>query len=146
MGSLNLPGSGEVYVDTSIVIYGVEKVKPYAQLLEPLWSALRTGAVTLVTSELTWLETLVKPFRDGNTGLEQLFRDFLTAREVRLVPADLGLWERAAQLRPLGLRTPDALHAATALEARCSRFLTNDPIFVRVAGLPVAVLKDLLPP
>ena len=146
MGILSLPGSGEVYADASVVIYGVERVKPYAQLLEPLWEAVRTGALTLVTSELTWLETLVKPLREGNTALEQRFRDFLTAREVRLVPADLKLWERAARLRSLGLRTPDALHAATALESHCSQFLTNDPIFVRVTGLPVTVLKDLLPP
>lgn len=37
MGQLILPGSGTVYVDTSPVIYAVEKVAPYAALLNPLW-------------------------------------------------------------------------------------------------------------
>jgi predicted nucleic acid-binding protein len=99
-----------------------------------------------VTSELTWLETLTKPLQQGNSALEALFRSFLTSREITLAPATLALWEDAARLRGLGLKIPDALHAATALAAGCVLFLTNDPAFQRVPGLPVTVLRDLLGP
>lgn len=104
------------------MIYAVEKIEPYCSFLAPLWPAAQAGRVSIVTSELTWLETLVKPMRDGNTALELLFRAFLTAREVRLVPATLPIWEHAARLRALGLKTPDAA-------------------FARVPGLPVTALS-----
>ncbi len=141
MGSLILPPSGSVYLDANSVIYAVEKIEPYHSFLATLWPAARMGQVSIVTSELTWLETLVKPLRDSNTGLERLFRAFLTAREVELIPTTLALWEQAARLRALGLKTPDALHAATGLAVGCSLFLTNDAAFSRVPGLPITVLS-----
>ena len=144
MGSLILPPSGSVYLDANPIIYAVEKVEPYHSLLAPLWLAAQSGQVCLITSELTWLETLVKPLRDGNTALEFLFRAFLTAREVELIPTTLALWEQAARLRGLGLKTPDALHAATGLAAGCALFLTNDAALSRVPGLPVAVLSSVI--
>ena len=141
MGSLILPPSGCVYMDTNSVIYAVEKIEPYKTLLDPLWVAAQMGRIFIVTSELTWLETLVKPIRDNNAALEALYRAFLTAKEVRMLPATLALWEQAARLRSLGLKTPDALHAATGLASGCTMFLTNDAAFQRVPGLPVTVLS-----
>lgn len=144
MGALILPPSGSVYLDANTAIYAVEKIEPYHTFLAPLWPAAQTGQLSLVTSELTWLETLVKPMRDGNAALELLFRAFLTAREMELLPTTLPLWEQAARLRALGLKTPDALHAATALAHGCALFLTNDAAFQRVPGLPVTILSTAI--
>src|SRR5947208_2106680 len=47
---------------------------------------------------------------------------------------------------PPRLRTPDALHAATARLSSCALFLTNDRGFRQVPGLPLAVLDDALSP
>lgn len=141
MGALILPPSGSVSMDANSAIYAVEKIEPYHSFLAPLWPTAQAGQLSLVTSELTWLETLVKPLREGNTALELLFRAFLTAREVELIPTTLSLWEQAARLRALGLKTPDALHAATGLAVGCVLFLTNDAAFLRVPGLPVTVLS-----
>ena len=66
MGTLNLPASGSVYVDANVVIYAVEKIDPFATLLQPLWLAAQAGEFSIVTSELTWLETLTKPMRVNN--------------------------------------------------------------------------------
>jgi predicted nucleic acid-binding protein len=41
------------------------------------------------------------------------------------------------------LKTPDAIHAATALAAGCVLFVTNDAGFRCVPGLPVAVLSEV---
>lgn len=144
MGTLTLPSSGIVYIEANTTIYAVEKIEPYASFLAPLWPAARANQVSLATSELTWLETLTKPLRDGNQPLEMLFRAFLTAREVTLVAATLAIWEEAAHLRALGLKTPDALHAATGLAVGCSLFLTNDPVFLRVPDLPVIILSKAI--
>ena len=145
MGPLILPTGGLVYVDANAMIYSVERVEPYRSLLTPLWKAARAGGFTLASSELVALETLVKPLRDGNVRLEMLFRSILAAAEIDLIPATLETWEDAARIRAeTGLATPDALHVATALQAGCELFITNDTDFRRVQGLPVVVLDDLL--
>ena len=144
MGALSIPTSGRVYVDANAVIYAVERIEPYHALLEPLWQAAHQRHIALMTSELTWLESLVKPLRDNNSRLETLVRSFLTAEEMILIPATLPIWEDAARLRGLGLKTPDALHAATAGAVGCSLFITNDPIFLRVRQLPVTLLNTAL--
>lgn len=145
MGSLTLPSAGPVYLDANGFIYGVERIEPYRALLEPMWQLAQAGQFEVVSSELVILETLVKPLRDGDTILENLFRELLAAREVRVIPATASLWEQAARLRATtGLKTPDALHAATALAVGSTLFITNDGAFRRVPDLPVAVLNEVV--
>ena len=144
MGRLILPHTGQVYVDANVVIYAIERIEPYATLLQPLWQAVAQARLQVITSELTWLETLTKPLRDHNDRLEALIRAFLGAEGVALLPATLATWEQAARLRGLGLRTPDALHAATALIQQCALFLTNDAVFRRISALPVVVLAEVV--
>ena len=142
---LTLPATGPIYLDAAALIYSVERIEPYRALLDPVWRQARSGQFTVVSSELVVLETLVKPLRDGNRVLEGLFRSLLDSNEVRLVPTTLALWELAAESRAeTRLKTPDSLHAASALRAGCNLFITNDSDFRRVADLPVVVLKDLL--
>ncbi len=145
MGSLALPSTGPVYLDASAFIYSVELIEPYRELLEPVWRQAQGGQFTVVSSELVVLETLVRPLREGDAVVESLFRSLFEANEVRLIAAIRSLWEEAARLRAqTGLKTPDALHAASALQAECTLFVTNDGDFRRVQGLPVVVLDDLI--
>ena len=145
MGALTLPDSGPIYLDSCGFIYSVERVEPYRTLLEPMWQQAAAGQFVIVTSELTVLETLVKPLREGDAFLERLFRELFDALEVRLIPATRPLWEEAARLRATtNLRTPDAVHAAAALREGCTLFVTNDPAFRRVPGLPTAALTELI--
>ena len=145
MGPLAFPSTGPVYFDASAFIYSVERIEPYRTLLEPVWQQAQAGQFTVVSSELVVLETLVKPLREGDAVVESLFRSLFEADEVRLIIASRSLWEEAARLRAdTGLKTPDALHAASALQAECTLFITNDDDFRRVQGLPVVVLGNLL--
>ncbi len=146
MGSLTLPESGLVYLDTSPIIYAVEKIPPYDALLQPLWAQAQTGAIQFVGSELLLLETLVKPVQAGDNLLQTAFRHFLYAREMRLVSISTTVLETAVQLRATSnLKAPDAIHAAAALQLSCDAFITNDPVFRRVSGLSVVVLEELKP-
>lgn len=146
MGSLALPQSGAAYVDSNCVIYSVEKVEPYCTLLTPLWEAAASGSIEIVGSELVVLETLVKPLQENDEVLVATLRALLLeSREVRLIPITLAVVERAALLRAqTGMKTPDAIHAATALEMASALFVTNDAAFRRVDGLNVAVLSELV--
>lgn len=108
----------------------------------------KTHTPSVLTSELSALEVSVRPIREGNTILEAAFRAVLfSSPDVRMLPVTISILERAAQLRAVsGLKTPDAIHAATALEHGCSLFVTNDASFRHVPGLPVTILADLLTP
>ena len=144
MGPLKLPIRGAVYVDTSAVIYMVERVEPYAEHLHPMRQAAEEGHLRLVASVLVLLEALVKPLRDGNAVLVDVYRDALVhSNEFRLAGVDELIAERAAHIRSTtGLSTPDAIHAATALEEHIDLFVTNDSGFQRVPGLPVTLLSQ----
>lgn len=146
MGTIALPSFGSIYLDTNAIIYSVEQVAPYAALLTDVWHDIRSTGLTVVTSELSLLETLVKPVREGKKQLERRYRRLLTAaHEVRLTPIDRTVLEAALQIRAAaGLKTPDAIHAATALQASCALLITNDPAFRRVPELAVAILDDYL--
>ena len=145
MGSLNPPSSGAVYFDTNVFIYSVEKVEPQSSALRPIWLAARAGAIEIVSSELVVLETLVKPFRDRDILLENVYRALLfDSRDVRLLPVSVAILERAARIRAeTGLKTPDSIHAATALDVRAALFVTNDAQVRRVGGLSVAILTEV---
>ena len=145
MGPMTLPSHGAVYLDSSAIIYSVERNEPYFSLLAPAWQQAEAGQFAVVCSELVVAETLVRPIREGHADLEAAFRAVFAAPEVDLIPATRELWDDTAHLRAeTGLKTPDALHAATALRAGCALFFTNDTDFRRVQGLPVVVLDDLL--
>ncbi|MFO0927620.1 MAG: type II toxin-antitoxin system VapC family toxin [Gemmataceae bacterium] len=148
MGQLTLPAAGSIYVDANVIIYRVERIDPYLTASAPVWDALDRGTLPLVTSELTLLEVLVKPFKDGNATLAMLFRDVLLGTAgLTCLPISRQVLERAATLRAdHGIKTPDAIHAATALIHGAALFVTNDPGFRRVPHLPVAILSDCVGP
>jgi predicted nucleic acid-binding protein len=67
--------------------------------------------------------------------------------DLQLVAVSELVLEQAATLRAgSGLKTPDAIHAASALVAGCTQLITNDPAFRRLPQLTVVVLNDLISP
>ena len=130
-----------VYADSNVFIYTVEGISPYAQALRPLFASVAAGATRVVTSELTVAEVLVKPLRLADAVLYQAFEDALAAPGVRLVPVSYEVLLRTARLRASGqLKTPDAVHAATAQIAGCDVLLTNDTGIAAVPGVEVVRL------
>lgn len=93
MGSLTLPARGPIYLDANGFIYSVERIEPYRTLLEPLWQQAQEGQFQIVSSELTLLETLVKPFQKGDALLENIFRSLFESHEVQLIPVTTAIWE-----------------------------------------------------
>jgi predicted nucleic acid-binding protein len=147
LGALILPKSGLEYVDANPVIYTVEKHSVYGPLLQPLWQAAQAKTLEVVSSDLVLLEVLVGPLKGGNTTLAQTYEQALQGTDMRLLPITQGILREAARLRATTrLKTPDALHAATASQASCVLFITNDVGFRGIPNLPLVILDDLLAP
>ena len=146
MGPLALPTSGTVYLDANCFIYSVERIDPYRKILDALWQAVSTGQFTVVTSELTLLEVLVKPLKVGDAATATRFRTVLQhSPDVHMLPITQSILEEAANLRAtMSFKTPDALHAATALLHDCALFVTNDGAFHRLSNLRATVLSEIV--
>lgn len=146
MGRLILPPSGWVYADSCIALYTVNVHPTYAPLCAPLWQAAQQGSIQAVSSELTLMETLVGPLRSSDTAKAAFSVNLWNRPGASLLPITQDILREAARLRALvtSLRTPDAIHAATALLHGCTLFVTNDQGFRNVPNLPVVLLDDII--
>lgn len=146
MGRLVLPSSGEVYADAQIPIYTTNAHPVYAPLVRPMWEAVAKGTIFAASSELTLLESLVGPLRSGDTASAAARENLWRQKNTRLIGITEDVLREAARLRAIipGLKTPDAIHAATALVHGCVMFITNDMGFRRVPNLPLVLLDDVL--
>ncbi len=144
MGRLTLPTSGMVYVDAQIVIYSTDNHPAYATICAPLWNVV--APTVIVSSELTLLETLVAPIRSRDMQLALKREKLWFQPNTQLLPITQEILKDAARLRTTipSLKTPDSIHAATALYHSCPLFITNDKGFRRVPGLPLIMLEDVL--
>jgi predicted nucleic acid-binding protein len=132
-------------LDTSVFIYQIEAHARYLDFTDHVFSWLERLGSQAVTSTLTLTELLVQPYRGFD---EQRVDEFygLVSRFPNLhwVAPNLEIADLAARLRAFHrLRTPDALQAATALHARATGLITNDPVFERVEGFEALVLDQL---
>jgi predicted nucleic acid-binding protein len=141
-------GAGPIALDTAVFIYFVEEHADFLPVIEPVFAGVDAGRWPAVTSSLTLLETLVVPYRAGDTALAERYEALLSrSRGLTLVELNRPLLRAAAHLRAvLPVKTPDAIQLAAALALRCTVFVTNDREIPPVTGLRIVQLRDYLPP
>lgn len=140
-----LVGVTRLGFDTAPVIYFVEANPKYDALVTEIFQRVTNGALLGTTSVITLSEVLVQPILHQHALLQQEYRDLLLlGLNFTTLAVSATIAERAAELRArYRLRTPDALQIATALEAGCEAFLSNDVGLRRVTELRVLLLDDL---
>lgn len=113
-----------VYLDSCLIIYLVEEHPVFSPLLETYIS--NAPDLLFVVSDLTEMESLVMPFRKNNYQLTDKFQEWF--RQTEVVSLGKEIFHRAALLRAnfTSLKTPDALHLATAVHYNRDEFWTND--------------------
>jgi predicted nucleic acid-binding protein len=137
-------GRGPVGLDTAVFIYFIEEHPRFLPIVAPVFSAVASNRLPAITSGITLLETLVIPYRSGNTTLAARYETLLTkSRGIRFRDLDRPLLRSAAQLRAVfSIRTPDALQLAAALSGGCNVYLTNDRSLPRIPGLAILHVSD----
>ncbi len=135
-----------IALDTPVFIYQLENNPRYVGLTDRVFSWLESAGSRGVTSTITMTELLVQTYRDGDQRRVDEFYGLLsTYPNLEWIAPSLEIADIAARIRAIhGLRTPDALEAATALQASVSGLITNDPVFKRVTGLEAMILDDVL--
>ena len=83
-----------IYLDTAPVIYLIQQVVPFAAAVHTRLSA---RGVVCVSSELTRLECLVLPLRNGDSKLVADFDAFFSSPVTELAPFPAAVFRRAAR-------------------------------------------------
>ena len=132
-----------IYVDACTIIYLVEGAQPFQAQARARIAQLRTGAgAAVLTSRLARLECRTVPLRENNQSLLAEYAVFFAPADLELVDIDSAVIERATELRArYRLKTPDAIHLATAIEAQADVFLTGDADLQRCTEAKVEVLQ-----
>ena len=118
----------------------------FLPVTEEIVSWLAKPNNTAVTATLSLTELLVPGYREGNQLRVDAFYSLATTYpNLNWCPVTMEVADVAAQFRALhGLKTPDAIQAATAVENGATALVTNDMVFKRLKQLEVAILDELL--
>jgi predicted nucleic acid-binding protein len=135
-----------IALDTSVFIYQLEANPRYVGLTDPIFTWMERPDHAGVTSTITMTELLVQPYRDsGEQRAGEFYALLTTYPNLDWIAPNLEVADIAARIRAAHrLRTPDALQAATAVQAQATGLVTNDPVFARVEAFETLVLDHLL--
>lgn len=135
-----------IYLDACALIDAREKSTPESQALVNLIVEVSGTETPFITSDLSLVEVLTKPIQglidrtpdredpirraDHDWYLGNLVPDGLLLR-TRPLHRDILLQAAIMRARTPSLKTPDAIHAATAYQFGCTHFVTGDTKLVR---------------
>lgn len=132
------------FFDASALIYLIEAKEPFAGKVRKELAAVakKHPDIGAAVSRLTWLECRVGPMKVNDSATLAAFDAFFARPDLVWVELTEDVVELAAAIRARhGLRTPDALQAASCLQLGANHvFLSGDSAFKRVRGLNVKVL------
>jgi predicted nucleic acid-binding protein len=139
-----LRAHARILIDTSVWIYHLEQHPRFARAAGLVIAALEAGAFQGVASELTLLELTAGPLRQGRQDVADDYELLLSNfPNLALAPVTRDVLLDAAGLRAEhGLRTPEAIHIATAFRAGATAAVTNDAAWAAVPGLKTILLDE----
>ena len=131
-------------LDAMSFIYHFEKKPHFGPITKALFAHIQAGRASAVISVLVAGEVLTSVKKAGNQEMILRYRHiFGTFPNLVVHDADMRVMEKMSDLRvAYGLKTPDAIHVATALLNGAQAFVTNDAGLKRVNELNVLVLED----
>jgi predicted nucleic acid-binding protein len=140
-----LAGHRLIALDTSVWIYHFEGSAAHGRAADSVLEAVSEGHVAAVASELVLLELLVAPLKKGAQDVaDEIELTLLHFPHLQLAPVTRAVLVRAAEIRArYGLRTPDAVMVATAIESGATLSVTNDSAWRKVREIEVVLLQDL---
>ena len=127
-----------IYADAGIIMRLIEGAAKVREPIKLRLEEIRSQRPLILTSRLSRLECRCKPLQNKRERLLQLYDTFFVGPEVKIVEIGKMVVEKATEVRAsFGFKTPDAIHAATAILAGVSEFWTADKDFLRCPELKV---------
>ncbi|MEH1936237.1 MAG: PIN domain-containing protein [Nostoc sp.] len=112
MGILDAIQGTRIYLDTNIWIYALEGYPPFVQDLTQLFQSIDQGSLSVVTSELSLAEVLVKPFQNQDLAQQTTYKQLISnSQNLTVIPVSRQVLIEAAQLRAsINMKLPDVIH------------------------------------
>lgn len=117
-----------VYFDTNIFIYLLEGPREFEAQISELAAGMEDRLFDALASDLVLTE-LLPPLvaRNDEAGIRKIHSLLDDSGAFAKIRCSQDVFIQAGYLRGrFGMKTPDALHVAMAIEGRCGVFLTND--------------------
>ena len=133
-----------LYLDACTIIYLVEARGAFHRLtVDRLLRHRKDAGSVLVSSRLSWLECRVKPMREEDSDTLARYHELFSSDGFVLAPISEDVIDRATMLRAKhrDIKTPDAIHLATAMAEGAQAFLTGDSALEKFDELPVEILR-----
>lgn len=139
----NLVQANKIGLDVNIILYYLHQDRAFGKQSLRLLTATK-GKIKVI-SALVYTEAFVYVFEDDD---ESLVKKQLKALEsiprLQIIDPTKQICLTAAQLRAAyKLKTPDAIHIATAIDSGCDVFITNDDNLKKVQEITVLTLRDI---
>ena len=134
-----------VAIDSSVFIYYAEAHPRFGPPAREIFVLCETGKKKIFASTLAITEILTGYRKKKEIEAEDIFWKIARVLSPNLVflPATVAVADTAADLRVrYNLRTPDALHLASAIQAEAGCFITNDRKLKAVKEIPVLLLSE----
>lgn len=127
----SIPSGTRVALDTVALIYFLERHERFGAPAARLFERIEAGTLLASMSALVLTELLVPLYRAGRPrDASTLARRLENFSNLDTLAVDATIATEAARVRAThGLRTPDAIHAASALHAGAAGIITHDRAF-----------------
>lgn len=114
---------GLIYLDACLLIYAFEDHPLHGGRIKA--ALAQESPERFAISPLVKFECLIAPMRSGNLLLQRYYEEGFEQFQQLHMPEDVFLLGAALRAR-FGLKSPDALHLATAQYHRCDALWTHD--------------------
>ena len=130
-----------VYIDANVFIYFLDRHAVYFDAVSRIFQACVGQQVFAAVAEV-----MTGPYRQDDPALAARFKRFFAQKNfLAVTPHDSTVFDAAAMpAARKRLKFINARHVATALQAGCAFFLTNDAGIEPGASIEVICLADLV--
>jgi len=134
-----------LYLDTNCFIYLFENHPVFGHPARNLFSAIDRGEYKALSSSLTLLEVMAGPIKCGREALASEYAELITTfPNLTLHDMNQDVACRAASFRASGVKTPDAIHLATAVLYKANYVVTEDRRLHKTEGVRAMALSSFV--
>jgi predicted nucleic acid-binding protein len=127
-----------------LFVYLLEAEPRFGPRVREIHEEMMRRGNRLCTSVFTVGEVLTGPLKKGAGPIADRIRSYFRSDAIDVIPFDFGTAETYSRIRAANsVRGPDAIHLASAAQARSDLFLTNDHRLLRLTVPGISFIAGL---
>lgn len=133
-----------IYWDTMLFVYMLEGEPRFGPRVREIHDEVTRRGDRLCTSVFTAGEILTGPVKTGAAQVADRIRNYFESGAIEMLPFNFGTAMEYSRVRSANAVTaPDAIHLASAAQARIDLFLTNDQKLLRLRVPGISFIAGL---